>query len=452
MGAIGGFGGARVGRSPRSIERYLALRSRYRWFVVAVFFLFVLLHQADKLLIGPLTTPIMETFGIDEERMGRVFTGALVVGGVFYPLWGYLFDRFSRSKLLGAASFLWGATTWLSAIAPSYPAFLASRASTGIDDSSYPGIFSLLSDYFEPRLRGRVYGLLYLTMPLGYLVGMLLAMQLGAVIGWRSVFYVTGALGVLLSALIFFGVREVPRGNSEPELAQLEQVGHDRFDWRTALNLFRKPTLLVMFVQGFFGVIPWNVITYWFFRYLEVERHYGPDEVLLTMVVAVLVLAAGYFVGGAIGDFFFKRTPKGRLAVAGVAVLLGAFLLLITLNVPLDNHLAFGVMLSIAALFIPFAAPNAVSTIHDITLPEVRGTALSVQYFCEGIGAALAPWLAGLVAVRSSLHDAILVICVSSWVICSIFFVVAAHFIPRDVGTLRSQMAERARRQSAARA
>jgi|GEM_PF-6624044 len=45
---------------------------RHRWFVVIVFFLFMLLHQADKLLIGPLTTPIMETFGINEEQMGRV--------------------------------------------------------------------------------------------------------------------------------------------------------------------------------------------------------------------------------------------------------------------------------------------------------------------------------------------------------------------------------------------
>ena len=77
--------------------------------------------------MGPLTTLIVESFGIDKERMGRGFTAALVVGGVLYPLWGYLFDRFSRSKLLGTAWFLWGATTWLSVIAPSYPAFLSSR-------------------------------------------------------------------------------------------------------------------------------------------------------------------------------------------------------------------------------------------------------------------------------------------------------------------------------------
>lgn len=79
--------------------------SRYRWLVVAIFFVFMLLHQADKLLIGPLTTPIMETFDIDEAQMGAVFTGALIVGAVLYPLWGYLYDRYARAKLLAVASF-----------------------------------------------------------------------------------------------------------------------------------------------------------------------------------------------------------------------------------------------------------------------------------------------------------------------------------------------------------
>ena len=88
--------------------------------------------------------------------MGAVFTGALAVGALLYPLWGYLYDRYARSRLLALAAFIWGATTWLSAIAPTFPTFLATRASTGIDDSSYPGIFSLISDYFSPLFSGPI--------------------------------------------------------------------------------------------------------------------------------------------------------------------------------------------------------------------------------------------------------------------------------------------------------
>lgn len=420
-------------------------RSTYRWFVVFVFFAFMLLHQSDKLLIGPLTTPIMETFRINEAQMGAVFTGALIVGAVLYPLWGYLYDRYARSKLLALASFIWGSTTWLSAIAPTYRSFLATRATTGIDDSSYPGLFSLISDYFGPQIRGKIYGLLELTAPLGYMLGMILALLLRDTIGWRGVFYLTGSLGVLLAVVIFFGVREAPRGRSEPELADLEEIGVYRFDWKIARGLFRKRSLVLLFVQGFFGVFPWNVITYWFFRYLEAERGYTSDAVMVTMVTAVLVLASGYFIGGALGDFFFQRTPRGRLMVATVAVLLGAILLFLTLNaVPVANRGLFLVMLCITALFIPFAAPNVISTIYDVTLPEVRSTALAVQYFIESAGAALAPLFAGLIAVRSSLKDAILLICVSAWVLCSLFFVFTAIFVPGDIRTLRQQLQQRA--------
>lgn len=419
-------------------------KNHYRWFVIAVFFVFMLLHQADKLLIGPLTTPIMEQFKINRAQMGLVTTGALIVGAIAYPLWGYLYDRFSRVKLLALASFLWGSSTWLSAIAPTFPTFLVTRASTGIDDSSYPGLYSLISDYFSPHVRGRIYGFLEITMPLGYLLGMVLGLFLGGAIGWRAVFYITGGLGVILAGVIFFGVKEPPRGQSEPELAGTEQIGQYRFTLKEAKGLFRKPTLIILFVQGFFGVFPWNVIVFWFFNYLETERFYSQDQVFVTMVAAVLVLAVGYPVGGALGDYAFRRTPRGRAIVAGVAVLMGALLLTITLNIPLLDRGLFMVMLAITALFIPMAAPNVVSIVHDVTVPEVRSSALSIQYLIESSGAALAPFLAGLIADQSNLKTAFLVICVTAWILCGIFYLLVALVVPADVAALRKQMRERA--------
>jgi MFS family permease len=418
--------------------------SNYRWFVVSIFFVFMLLHQSDKLLIGPLTTQIMDTFQITKTQMGAVSTGALLVGAIFYPVWGYLYDRFARSKLLALASLLWGATTWLNAIAPNYSTFLLTRSSTGIDDSSYPGLYSLISDYFVPRMRGKVYGLLQLTAPLGYLIGMILGLVLSGVIGWRGVFYITGSLGILLSFVIFFGVKEAPRGQSEPEMAGIEQITTYRFNWETAKALLKKPSLRLLFIQGFFGVFPWNAITYWFFNYLETERGYSGNTVLVIMAVAVLVLAAGYPLGGALGDYFFGRDPRGRLFVASIGVLAGAILLWITLSIPNNNQMLFGLMLALTAIFIPIAAPNVISTVYDVTLPEVRSTALSIQYFIESAGAALAPLMVGIIADQMSLKSAFLIICISTWIICAIFFLFAARVLPKDIKVLRDEMQARA--------
>jgi MFS family permease len=426
-------------------------RSRYRWFVVAVFFVFMLLHQSDRLLIGPLTTPIMETYGIDEAQMGAIFTGALLVSAILYPIWGYVYDRFARPKLLALASAIWGSTTWLSALAPNYTSFLLTRASTGIDDSSYPGLYSLIADYFGPSMRGKVYGLLQLSQPLGYMLGLFAATLLSGLIGWRGVFYITGSLGILLAIVIFLKVREAPRGQSEPELEDLEEIGIYRFDRKVALGLFRKKSLLLLFAQGFVGVFPWNVITYWFFRYLETERSYSQESVLMTMVPAVLVLAVGYFIGGWLGDALFRRNQRGRLLVSMFGVISGAILLLITMNVPIANEKLFLVMLVFTAFFLPFASPNVISTVYDITLPEVRSTALAVQYFIENGGAAIAPYLAGVIAVRSSLSDAIVIICVSAWIVGSILLAFAAYLIPNDIQTLRLQLRERAEKERASR-
>ena len=419
-------------------------QSRYRWFVFSVFFIFMLLHQSDKLLIGPLTTPIMKTFGINEIQMGAVFTGALIVSAVLFPVWGYLYDRYARSKLLALASFIWGSTTWLSAIAPTFPIFVATRATTGIDDSSYPGLFSLISDYFGPSIRGKIYGLLELSQHLGYMIGLVVATLLGGILGWRSIFYITGSLGIVLAIVIFFGVRDQPRGSSEPELAELKNIRTYKFEWNTALDLFRKPSLLLLFIQGFVGYFPWNVIQYWFFRYLETERGYSSDEILLTLGPTILVLAAGYFVGGALGDFFFKRTPRGRMLVSMSGVMTSAIMLALTLSVPIENQSLFLVLLLLTALFMPFASANVVSTVYDITLPEVRSTAISIQYLIENIGPAFAPLLAGFIAFSSSLQNAILVICVTAWIIGAALLGLTAYLVPRDIHTLRRQMRERA--------
>jgi MFS transporter, Spinster family, sphingosine-1-phosphate transporter len=423
--------------------------SRHRWFVVGVFFTFMLLHQSDRLLIGSLTTNIMATFHITMTQMGAISTGALIVGAICYPLWGYLYDRYGRAKLLAAASFIWGATTWLNAIAPTYRTFLFTRASTGIDDSSYPGLYSLVADYFGPKVRGKIYGFLSLTMPLGFLSGMVMALMLRDRIGWRGVFYITGSLGVVLAAVIFFFVKEPPRGKTEPELAGLEAVGTYRISWVAVKALFNKPTLRLLFIQGFFGVFPWNVITYWFLVYLEKERGYTGDSLMLTMGVAVIILALGYPLGGAVGDFFFHRNPRGRVIVATAGVIIGAIFMWITMSVPIASTGLFMLMLSLTAIFIPFASSNVIATVFDVTLPEVRSTAQAIQSFIESAGAALSPLIAGMIADRSSLHDAILLICVSTWILCAIFFAFVARSVPHDIAVLRGQLRERAERERA---
>ena len=128
-------------------------------------------------------------------------------------------------------------TTWLNALAPTYPAFMATRSSTGIDDSSYRGLYSLLADYFGPNMRGKVSGAMQISGPLGFMLG------------WRRVFFITGSCGIAVAALILMTVRERPRGRAEPEMERLKEVGAYHIDGQAVRGVLRIRTLLLLMLS-----------------------------------------------------------------------------------------------------------------------------------------------------------------------------------------------------------
>lgn len=101
-------------------------------------------------------------------------------------------------------------------------------------------------------------------------------------------------------------------------------------------------------------------------------------------------------------------------------------------------------LLAFTGVTMSVAAPNVVATVHDVTEPEVRSTAHAVLAFAENFGSAVAPWLAGVIAVRHSLQVAIVVICVSTWLACAGLFAATSVLVPGDIERLRRTMRARA--------
>jgi hypothetical protein len=165
----------------------------------------------------------------------------------------------------------------------------------------------------------------------------------------------------------------------------------------------------------------------------------------MTMAPVILILAGGYFLGGFLGDWAFKRTPKGRIIVSSAGVLLGSIFMYIAIQTPIEERSTFFFFMCLTALFMPLSSPNVIATVYDITMPEVRSTAQSVEYFIENFGAASAPLLAGIISTATgSLGLAILVICSVAWLLCFVIYLGALFFIEGDIKSLRAVMAARA--------
>jgi len=423
------------------------MRFKYEWLVVLVLVSFAVIHYVDRSLLPPLLTTIMGELGLNKEQAGLISTATLIVTTIGFIVWGYLYDKYSRVLLTTAAGVIWAFTTWLSALTRSFTDFFAARASTGIDDAATPGMYALVSDYFPPKRRSTIMGLMEVAPQAGFLIGGLIGIFYGSLYGWRTLFFVTGGLGIIAALLVYFFVKDVPRGKSEPEFAGLETVGTYTINREMAKKLIRRPSLLLLSLQGFFGVFPWNVLSYWIFTYLEEERLFGPELMAIWLIVSLATMILGIVVAGMLGDFLFKRTRKGRVILSAVAVYLGALLIYITFTWPIEDVEGFLLWSVVTAFVIPMAGPNVVATVFDITEPEARSTGLSILRWSENVGSAFAPLVVGVLAYRvfgGVLGTASWVVCVSTWLVCGTLFTILIFRIDNDIKEIRKLLAQRA--------
>jgi MFS family permease len=128
-----------------------------------------------------------------------------------------------------------------------------------------------------------------------------------------------------------------------------------------------------------------------------------------------------------------------------IGIFIGAVFLYLTMSVPNDQTILFAVLLMVTAITMPFSSPNIISTVYDVTVPEIRSTALAVENFIESFGAAASPLIAGLIADAFSVKFSILVISLSTWAVCFLFMIGAILLVPKDINDMHNELLDRAK-------
>ncbi len=82
------------------------------------------------------------------------------------------------------------------------------------------------------------------------MAGLVLATTVAVPLG-GEISFITGGLGILLSVLIFFGVKDIKRGSSEPEFENIENVEHYKFEWHKVKDVLKKIFLIYVFTRIF---------------------------------------------------------------------------------------------------------------------------------------------------------------------------------------------------------
>lgn len=203
----------------------------YAWYVLGVLVLVYIFNFIDRQILSILNEDIKADLGLTDAHMGFLFGTAFAV---FYAIFGIplgrLADIWVRKNMIAIGLFFWSLMTALSGTARGFASLASFRIGVGIGESSAsPAAFSMLGDYFPPRLRATAVAIYSSGVYIGAGVGMLIGGQIVqrwnnhfplaadapfGLVGWQVAFFAVGLPGLLMSLWVWT-LKEPRRGMSE---------------------------------------------------------------------------------------------------------------------------------------------------------------------------------------------------------------------------------------------
>jgi MFS family permease len=344
----------------------------YSWYALLLLTLVYVLNFLDRMVIYILFTPIQAEMKFTDLQLAVLGTTSFVI---FYTLlgipFGRLADRVVRKNLIAVGLAVWSLFSGLTGFADSFWTIFLCRLMVGVGEATLgPAAFSLVSDYFPPRLRATVQGIYSSGIAIGSGLAFFLGGWIGQTHGWRWAFYLLGFPGIALAVFVFL-LREPARGRTE-----VAAVRHGREDWKI---LFSSVPLRYLYVgYAFLGLASNNFAVWGTSFFVRVhEMSLG----LIGTMAGILSVAVGMpvmILGGYVSDRFRQRGRGGRMkltawaAFASVPVWLG----LLLSDAPV-------VLLAMSALLYGFGliwvAPAA-ADLHEIAGPNLRGLGIGIFF------------------------------------------------------------------------
>jgi len=203
----------------------------YSWYVLFVLVLVYVFNFVDRQILSILNEDIKADLGLSDAHMGFLFGTAFAM---FYAIFGIPLGRFAdiwvRKNMISIGLMFWSLMTVLSGTAKGFGSLAAYRIGVGIGESSAsPAAFSMLGDYFPPRLRATAVAIYSSGVYIGAGVGMLIGGQVVerwnyafpiaaeapfGLVGWQAAFFAVGLPGLLLTLWVWT-LKEPQRGQSE---------------------------------------------------------------------------------------------------------------------------------------------------------------------------------------------------------------------------------------------
>lgn len=297
----------------------------YRRYVLGLLLVVATFNYADRYMLGVLLPDIKGELGLSDTQIGFISGTAFTIVYAFLgvPI-AALADRFSRRKIVAFALAAWSLMTCLCGLAQSFVQLAVFRVLVGIGESGCtPPSHALISDYYARSERASAMAIFGLGSPIGVFIGFLVGAWVAQAAGWRFALFAFGAPGLVVALVLYYTLRDPPRGHADGVAADLSPSTPDMVAaFRT---LWAKKTFRHMVLGGsMYGLVMVAVLIWlpsFFVRTHELDIGVVGTWLAFTNAVPH---ALGLLAGGALADKLAKVSERAPVLLCAAAQLAAA--------------------------------------------------------------------------------------------------------------------------------
>jgi MFS transporter, Spinster family, sphingosine-1-phosphate transporter len=351
------------------------------------------LNYADRYVGAAMLPLILSSLGLSDAEGGLLQSAFILSYSLCSPLAGWLGDRWARLRLAAGGVLVWSVATIASGLAPTYATLLLARTVIGVGEASYAIVTpSLLSDFYPPERRARVFAVFYSAIPVGTALGYALGGTVGSAFGWRMAFFFAGIPGALL-ALTLLGLTEPARGASDTEGARPATplaLGPSLYALAARRSYLYNTGAQVLYTFAMGGLATWMPTYY--------VRERGLTLGTASTTFGLLLLIAGFVgtvLGGQLTDRLARRLRGAQFAISGFGLALALAFTLGAVLAPSPAVFWPCTFVTLLLLFLNIGPLNA--AMANVLPPDLRarGFALSTMAM-HLLGDAASPWVIGV--------------------------------------------------------
>jgi D-galactonate transporter len=380
-------------------------RSRVRWIVAAMMWAAIAINFIDRTAVSVAAPHIMKELDINTAEMGILMAGFFWTYAMLQIPAGYLADKFGQKITLGMSLLWWSIATGMTGLAVGFKSLMGLRMFLGIGEAgAYPSNAAITTKWFPKQERATIGGLFDSGSKFGGAVGMPIITWLMLTLGWKEMFVVLGALGVVWAVVWFKFFKERPEDHPGVNAEELEYIRSGQeavvkkempMKW---YQLLKYRNIWAMCI-GFF-MINYNSYFFitWLPTYLMKERGLSLTQMglvaALPMICAVVVeVLAGYVSDRVHSSNKLSLTTTRKLFICvglGMASCIG-------FSAFTDSLAATVVLLCIAKSGTVVAASQVWALPGEVAPNNMTGIVAGIQNSVSNMGGVVGPIVTGFI-------------------------------------------------------